>query len=383
MKNPASRGSFFSGACAAPLQSPPMSASSVLAGPSSLLARAKAFAASAAVVWTSCALYALAPYNQRLLSERHGGSSFSFSGAQFLFAGALVYGALLALYHALEADPGTSKSLRFWRVLRAFLRAPATAWRCGLAAADRLAVLTTLLKGFFGPMMTMYLMAHCTAAIGNGVAITGAWGEGFVNLFDRYGFWFAMQVILFIDVLVFTLGYLIELPRLDNRIRSVDPSLLGWAAALLCYPPFNSITGAILGSPVSDFPQFDDPTAHLVLNATLLSLMAAYAGASLALGFKASNLTHRGIVARGPYAWVRHPAYTCKNMAWWIAAAPLVSAAFARSAFEGVSALASMAGWSLLYVLRALTEEDHLRSVDGEYATYAAKVRFRFIPGVA
>jgi protein-S-isoprenylcysteine O-methyltransferase Ste14 len=34
-------------------------------------------------------------------------------------------------------------------------------------------------------------------------------------------------------------------------------------------------------------------------------------------------------------------------------------------------------------VLRALTEEDHLRSVDGEYATYAAKVRFRFIPGVA
>jgi hypothetical protein len=359
-----------------------MSASSTLGGATSLLLRAKAFAASAAVVWTSCALYALAPHNQRLLSARHGTSSFSFNGAEFLFAGALVYSALLALYHGLEAGPGTSKSLRFWRVLHAFVRAPATAWRAGLGGADRVAVLSTLLKGFFGPMMTMYLMAHCTAAIGNGMAIAGALGESFAELFDAFGFWFAMQVVLFVDVLVFTLGYLIELPRLDNRIRSVDPTLLGWTAALLCYPPFNSISGAILGSPVSDFPQFDDPTAHLVLNAALLLLMALYAGASLALGFKASNLTHRGIVARGPYAWMRHPAYACKNMAWWIAAAPLVSSAFARSTFEGVSALASMAGWSLLYVLRALTEEDHLRSVDGEYAAYAAKVRFRFIPGL-
>ena len=33
-------------------------------------------------------------------------------------------------------------------------------------------------------------------------------------------------------------------------------------------------------------------------------------------------------------------------------------------------------------LLRALTEEDHLRRVDGEYAASAAKVRYRFIPGV-
>jgi hypothetical protein len=29
-----------------------------------------------------------------------------------------------------------------------------------------------------------------------------------------------------------------------------------------------------------------------------------------------------------------------------------------------------------------VTEEDHLRSVDGEYASYAAEVHYRFIPGV-
>jgi protein-S-isoprenylcysteine O-methyltransferase Ste14 len=185
-----------------------------------------------------------------------------------------------------------------------------------------------------------------------------------------------------VDVLLFTVGYLVELPTLRNEIRSVDPTLLGWAAALLCYPPFNAITSRVLGYQVSDFPQFDDPTAHLLLNVLLLALMAVYASASVALGLKASNLTHRGIVARGPYAVVRHPAYTCKNMAWWIAAAPLVSAAFAQSLSGGLLALASVVAWTMLYVLRAVTEEDHLRSVDGAYAAYSERVRYRFVPGL-
>jgi protein-S-isoprenylcysteine O-methyltransferase Ste14 len=114
----------------------------------------------------------------------------------------------------------------------------------------------------------------------------------------------------------------------------------------------------------------------------LLALMALYASASVALGFKASNLTHRGIVSRGPYRWVRHPAYTCKNLAWWIGAIPVVSAAFGTSWMQGVQTLAAVAGWSMLYVLRAVTEEDHLRGVDGDYAASAARVRWRFIPGV-
>jgi protein-S-isoprenylcysteine O-methyltransferase Ste14 len=228
-------------------------------------------------------------------------------------------------------------------------------------------------------------MQFCVSAIANGAAILAEQGGiygGFTATFDRHGFWFAMQVILFVDVLVFTLGYMIESPRLGNEIRSVDPTVLGWTAALLCYPPFNYVTGKILGSQVSDFPRFDDPTVHLALNLALLVLMALYSWASLALGWKASNLTHRGIVARGPYAAIRHPAYVCKNLAWWIAAVPLVTASFGVSLYEGVLALASVIGWSLLYVLRALTEEDHLRGVDGQYEVYAGRVRHRFIPGV-
>ncbi len=102
----------------------------------------------------------------------------------------------------------------------------------------------------------------------------------------------------------------------------------------------------------------------------------------MALGFKASNLTHRGIVARGPYALVRHPAYTSKNLAWWIGAISSVTAAFSHSLLDGIQAIASVIGVTMLYVLRALTEEDHLRSVDGECSAYAAKVRYRFIPGL-
>jgi protein-S-isoprenylcysteine O-methyltransferase Ste14 len=150
----------------------------------------------------------------------------------------------------------------------------------------------------------------------------------------------------------------------------------------VCYPPFNIVSSHLLGQTVSDFPEFDDPNLHLAANLTLLALMAIYASASAALGLKASNLTHRGIICRGPYRVIRHPAYICKNMAWWIGSVPVIMAAFDVSVFDGIKAAGSMAAWSSVYALRALTEEDHLRRVDGAYAEYAAKVRYRFIPGV-
>jgi hypothetical protein len=349
-----------------------------------LALRLKNFAASAAIIALACATYRMIPNHRNQLGALYGSLAFSFIGREFLLASAASYTALLGVFYLSERDPGISKSLRFWNVFAAFIRSPVASWRAGLTREDRVAVLATLLKAFFAPMMAMSLMVFCMRGLENGSAIVaeGISSMGFLELFDRHGFWFLIQVILFVDVLVFTVGYLVELPRLHNEIRSVDPTLMGWTVTLLCYPPFNTLSGRILGSPVSDFPRFDDPTTHLALNIALLTLMAIYASASVALGFKGSNLTHRGIVARGPYALIRHPAYTCKNLAWWIGAIPLVSTAFAQSTFSGVQAVASVACWSMVYILRALTEEDHLRSVDGEYAAYAAKVRYRFVPGI-
>lgn len=340
--------------------------------------------ASAAVVALACTAYAALPVHYEQLRRLHGPADFSFVGIDFLIAAAVAYAGAAAAWMLLEREPGISKSLRALDVAWRFVRAPATTVRQGLDDTERVAVLATLLKAFFGPLMVMSLMSFCMAAWANGLNLVqaGTAGLGTRGLFDRFGYWFLMQVILFVDVLIFTVGYLVESRRLGNEIRSVDPTLVGWAAALLCYPPFNIVTAKILGAQVSDFPQFEDPGWHIALNLLLLTLMALYASASVALGLKASNLTHRGIVARGPYAVVRHPAYVCKNMAWWIGSAPLVSVALSRGWLDGLLSLASVFGWTMLYVLRALTEEDHLRRVDGAYAAYTQRVRYRFVPGL-
>ena len=346
--------------------------------------RAKNALSAMALVGAACALYAAAPWNAAQMREWHSAAGFAFSGRDFLFAAATAYGLAAALWLLGESDPQAGKSLRVMCLLASALRTPAAAFSAGLAPADRVALLTTLLKAFFGPLMVMSLMSFCMAAWKNGQGLVDALAVGFDAgvAFDRWGFWFLIQVILFVDVAIFTVGYLVEARRLGNEIRSVDPTWLGWTAALLCYPPFNTYTAMILGAQHTDFPQFTHPVVHLLLNALLLTLMAVYASASVALGLKASNLTHRGIVARGPYAFVRHPAYVCKNMAWWIGSVPLVSGAFDRGVATGLLAVASVIGWTGLYVLRALTEEDHLRRVDGEYAAYCAQVRYRFMPGL-
>jgi len=340
--------------------------------------------ASAAIVILATGSYLLAPHTQKALSRLYGPPEIVFYGYEFLTAAAAIYIVALIPYFLVGREQHVSKSLRFFRAAATWSKAPIEFFKRGIDPSDRVAVLSTLLKSFFGPMMVMSLMTFCIGAWANGLAIlqVGLDGLSLLQLFDRFGYWFLLQLILFVDVFFFTVGYLVESRRLGNEIRSVDPTLVGWGAALLCYPPFNLVTGKLLGSAVSDFPQFDNPDVHLALNFALLVLMGIYASASVALGLKASNLTHRGIISRGPYSIVRHPAYTCKNMAWWIGSTPLAITAFHQSLVAGLMTVGSVIAWTSLYALRALTEEDHLRKVDGEYAAYAAKVRYRFIPGV-
>ena len=357
---------------------------SAVPSPPLLVSRLKNFFASAAVVALGLAFYRVSAMNRRHLAEVYGLAGFSFTGEEFLTTAAGAYTGALAVFFLTERHPGVSKSLRFWTMAWEFLRAPGALLRRGLPRDARVAVLATLLKALFGPLMAMGAMMICMDLARHSAAIAEGrdWHEGFRAWFDQHGYWLLLQVIVLIDLVVFAVVYLVEVPRLSNEIRSVDPTLLGWTAALLCYSPFSFATGMFLTAPSLGMLRFEDSTAEYSLNALMLALMATYTWASVALGFKASNLTHRGIVDRGPYRLIRHPAYTCKNMAWWIGSIPIVSAAFAQSTWDGAQALASVIGWTMLYVLRAVTEEDHLRSVDGEYAGYAAKVRYRFIPGI-
>jgi protein-S-isoprenylcysteine O-methyltransferase Ste14 len=205
-------------------------------------------------------------------------------------------------------------------------------------------------------------------------------GRDLLATFNAHLYLLAFKSLLLIDVFLFTIGYVVEIPRLGNVIRSVDPTVSGWLVCLACYPPFNQAFSAFFPWQASDFPRFQNPAVHVTLNCVLLASMALYASASVALGLRASNLTNRGVVARGPYAWVRHPAYAAKNLAWWIGAVPAFAAAFGLSFAAGLWALCSMAAWTAIYVLRALTEERHLLMLDNGYARYMKNVPYRFVP---
>jgi protein-S-isoprenylcysteine O-methyltransferase Ste14 len=264
-----------------------------------------------------------------------------------------------------------------------------TPWRLpfktGLSPATKQAGLALLLKFFFAPLMINWCLNHAGDMGNSLVQFRDSLGDGVTGraLFDSSLFWACFQAILFVDTLLFTLGYIVETPALNNRIRSVDPTFFGWFICLACYPPFNDFTSRFLEWQSSDFPQFHNTAVHFAANICLLLALTIYSWASIALGFKASNLTNRGIVSHGPYAFVRHPAYAAKNLAWWIGALPNLYLAFTGGDLRRASyVLLALCGWTLIYALRAITEERHLLLGNNGYAEYRARVRWRFIPGL-
>ena len=118
---------------------------------------------------------------------------------------------------------------------------------------------------------------------------------------------------------------------LDAHIRSGNPFLAGWVAALLCYPPF---VFAFMGN--GGVLQYEYNTAgwgywfadHRALQwvwaGLLAALTAIYAWATLAFGIRFSNLTYRGVLTNGPYRFTRHPAYLSKNTFWWLSTLPFL-----------------------------------------------------------
>jgi protein-S-isoprenylcysteine O-methyltransferase Ste14 len=343
------------------------------------------FSASLLLILLTYLFYTWAPYYQTYAQEVLQVQSFQFINRDALLLVYIGYTTLLLFYYLTEKQPHTSKSIHCLRAIRRIILSPQRVWREGLPGEEKLGLLTILLKFFFAPLMVAWLFSHMAQMIDNGIYLathTELLLQSFLAVFNYRGFWFLFQLVMFLDVIFFTIGYLVELPVLKNQIRSVDPTLFGWAIALACYPPFNGLTGMILSWEPSEFPQFETPAVHVAVNFLILGLMAIYTSASVALNVKASNLTHRGIISRGPYRFIRHPAYTCKNMAWWIGSIPAINAGLEISIWNAFLIASAAAGWTLIYTFRALTEEDHLRRVDDEYDHYCKTVRYRFIPGV-
>ncbi len=350
-----------------------------------LTQRIKNLSATLLLIAVISGFYASIPYYHDYFSVHTNYFGKDYLHWHVLIIATLFYTFTLIIYYLTEKTPRISKSIHCLRALKKIAASPSTIRQTGLPFVERLGLLSILLKAFFAPLMIVWLFSHTGHMLDHGNQLLTALKNpetGWMLLFNTNGFWFVFKVILFLDVLFFTIGYLVELPSLNNEIRSVDPTLLGWAVALASYPPFNGLTGMVFGGYSADFPQFSDPAIHIVMNVILLTLMAIFTSASIALNFKASNLTHRGIIMHGPYRFMRHPAYTCKNLAWWIGLLPAVAIAWQTSITATLITIGSMTGWSVIYIMRALTEERHLRSIDDEYDQYCKKVKYRFIPGV-
>jgi hypothetical protein len=184
------------------------------------------------------------------------------------------------------------------------------------------------------------------------------------------------ELLFVIDVQIAMVGYLLTLRPLDAQIRSANPHLGGWLAALICYPPFILMGN---GSPLDYHFGTADWSVWLAgwpapllwaWGAMLVALTAIYAWATVAFGLRFSNLTWRGTLTHGPYAWTRHPAYLSKNLFWWLSTLPfLVTTGNANDAVRNTVILALV---SAVYYWRAKTEERHLLAEDAKYRAYHA-----------
>ena len=97
--------------------------------------------------------------------------------------------------------------------------------------------------------------------------------------------------------------------------------------------------------------------------------MFRYIWATISFGIRFSNLTHRGIIAAGPYYFLKHPAYVGKLCSFFLISVPFVN---------GVK---DVLRWGLLvgvYYWRAQTEMHHLRAVGPAYAQYERELAERW-----
>ena len=182
------------------------------------------------------------------------------------------------------------------------------------------------------------------------------------------GFYSAYSVLGF---LVLSPWLIAERSRLPRDADPVDLALAGLAFVFL-YPVSLVVCGidARGGTPA---PALAQKMAFLVFAAGYaVALWAAHTNPFFSAAVRIQTERGHHVIDRGPYAWLRHPGY----------AGPIASHLALPLALGSLRALLPAALGALFLTLRALHEERRLlRELPG-YADYAARVRFRLVPGV-
>lgn len=247
---------------------------------------------------------------------------------------------------------------------------------------DKSAILGLCVKGFYVPLMTVFFADQFLHLVKNFSWMAGPnFALANVNLRDVHNV--SHSFIFAVDVGLAWCGYVVSSRWIKNTMFSVEPTFVGWFVAIACYPPHNRLLGVYYGTPGED-AFFGIPDHRVVTFFCILSILSfcVYTSATVVFGLRFSNLTHRGIITTGPYAYIRHPAYASKNFSWWCVMLPFaLYQIWSTRTWEPCLQIAGMFLMSFVYYWRAITEERHL-SRDPEYRKYMQKVPWRFIPGV-
>jgi protein-S-isoprenylcysteine O-methyltransferase Ste14 len=236
------------------------------------------------------------------------------------------------------------------------------------AAADwtqiRRLLLGWTVKGFFLPLMTVYLTSEIQSLRGAMGALES--NHGVVPIYQVF-----YHLSYTVDLLFCVVGYSAAIRLFDSEIRSVEPTVAGWVIALICYQPFYSVIGRFYlqyeGGMFWDNWLQNWPGVRVGWAVVIIALTVIYALCTVSFGLRFSNLTHRGIITSGPYRFTKHPAYLSKNLSWWLISVPFISGQGWSTGLRNCVLLGLL---NLVYYARARTEEHHL-SRDPKYVAYA------------
>jgi len=260
--------------------------------------------------------------------------------------------------------------------------------RAQFTVYDRRAALGWGVKFFFAPVMTVFFFDNFGTLVNNmdylfggflGHIRNGTYSEA---IFKADLGNVATSFIFTIDVGLAWVGYILSSRWLDNSTASAEPTLGGWIVCLLSYPPFRIIPGWFFSGPGEKmYMNLPDQTLVYVFGVMMTISYFIYMLPTIWFGTRFSNLTNRGIIRKGPFAVVRHPAYASKNFAWWCVGFPIAAymMMFTDNTLQGFLYIVGLICLTAIYYMRAITEENHLKA-DPAYREYCKKVKYRFFP---
>lgn len=215
------------------------------------------------------------------------------------------------------------------------------------------------LKAFFIPIYAASLYALVWLALGLELSGPLAWLTLLVLFAYTVDLGFALA------------GYVFASNDLVPTVRSTQTRVLGWIACLACYGPVFAHWPAfeyVVTREISWTEWVANEPLLLAGAGLMLVLLALYASATVCFGLRFSNLTNRGLVSGGPYRLMKHPAYFAHAANAWIITCIFMPAAGIEL---GLSQLLVPVAFTVLYRLRAVTEEQHMRE-DPAYVEYEA-----------